>query len=127
MTTPDIQLLMEAADLSIKQFEKDIWYGRGVAAQLNEAQERGFKGQAGDLTVMVFTIAGRVMITFTDELGDTLTLMTEDGSMEPRMGLHTRTIALGDIHDWLERAAAGWTTLEPASDVTLDVIAALRS
>ncbi len=119
MTADEYDLIRPA----IKQFERDVWFGKGLFEHVNGTTKRGQSGMAGGLKVLVWTCAGRTMITFHDDQGDWLSLMVAEDSRTPTMGLHMRSIEPETIEQWLYRVNANWSGVKDDDGVTLDILA----
>ena len=109
----------------IKTFEERIWFG-GLSEIVRESNNRGHRGTCGDLEVMLWSMAGRTMITLRDENGRWLSLMVATDDDRSTMGLHERSIDVPLIDKWLRHVADfwDWTGVVPDDSVTLDSVEA---
>jgi hypothetical protein len=107
---------------AIKDFEKRVWFG-GLKKYINAHDARGHRTDIEHLTIMMFSLAGRTMITFRDAGDNWLSLMVATDPESPSMGLHERSISPDTIIEWLEFAAANWQAPSQDDKVMLDVLA----
>lgn len=107
----------------IKTFEERIWFS-GLSEIVRESNKRGHRGTCGDLEVMLWSMAGRTMITLRDIKGRWLSLMVATDEDESTMGLHERSIDVLLIDEWLRHVADfwDWTGIVPDDSVTLDIL-----
>jgi hypothetical protein len=86
----DIQLATTKIQLKLKEFEKKVWFN-GLQNKVNASKARGLsaKPKGNDLDnfcVLVYSMAGRVMITIEDD-HCSVTAITSDTGSESCMGL----------------------------------------
>ena len=123
---------------TITKFEDTIWFGK-VAEYIRASEYRGFKGQAGNLTVMMYRMLARVMITIQDQgSGEWVTLMVaenepseEDIKLMPMlkkhtMGLHMTSLRADMANEFINHAIDNWTTITNDPKVKLDILAAMQ-
>lgn len=83
----ELQIIFERLEQAITRFERIVWFG-GVQAYCQQASIKGHSMQADQVKVLLYAIAGRALITLSD--GDeSITLITEEDSSRPRMGLQS--------------------------------------
>lgn len=99
-------------DLLIKNFEHTVWFG-GLQKLAQDSPTKGLKGS----NVLVYTIAGRAMITLQGN-GCQVSLLTEEDAETPKMGLRsivgTVGQAVGLMRNAIERQES--ENLEIVSD-----------
>jgi hypothetical protein len=70
----------------VKQFDREVWLA-GFGRDYMDLPERGYEAPFGDTTIMLYCMAGRVMLTFNIDGGNSqFTLLTDDAVSEARMG-----------------------------------------
>ena len=105
------KLANETASIQVhvREFERRTWFGAdGIRAHLDKHMERGERLDHGDLCLLTYVMAGRIMITM-ESPEASLTLITTDEKDEtPRMGIQGISATEGQAHGLLEMAEAAW-------------------
>lgn len=70
----------------VKAWEQAVWFG-GLQKYYRKSKDRGHAARAGDLKMLVWGCAGRVMVTLHRD-DDSVTVLCDESSTEPRSGLH---------------------------------------
>jgi hypothetical protein len=126
---------VELARPMITKFENEIWFGKNLMEFIRESEYRGFSGQAGNLTILMYRILARVMITIQDQgTGHWVTLaVCEEPPIESSpmlkknsMGLHMSSIDGAKICEFVSHAIDNWTSVKNDDKVKLDVLAAMQ-
>lgn len=110
---------------AIKEFDNTVWL-KGLGRQFMALPTRGARlslsihGQ----TVLLYTLAGRVLITVKWEHTGEFTLITDDALSEPRMGLQSinnlsATTTINDLREMVQAFQCGELTIVPDKEVGL--------
>lgn len=106
----------------IKRFESNVWFPK-LFEQVNATTCRGQSGKAGDKSILLWTCAGRTMITIRDAQGSWMSLMVAEDSKEPTMGLHETAIDICQMVSWMRDVEQFWEGVRDCDSVTLDILA----
>jgi hypothetical protein len=108
----------------MKAFESEVWFGGGLQGQVQATDERGLSLKQDDLSALVYSIAGRTLITLSDtEKGSMVTLITAEDEKERRMGIQSvdatapDAVALIDKMRGLNRS--GRAHFSPDADIAI--------
>ncbi len=85
-----IRASLDALRDDVKTFEREVWF-QGLQKTVQQARTKGLSGGVvpsalGPLKVMAYAMAGRAMVTI-DGPECSVTVITEEDSRSPRMGL----------------------------------------
>ena len=104
----------------IKRFEQVVWFGQ-LFRHVNSTACRGQVGEVDGLSILIWTCAGRTLITIRDAGGDWLSLMVAtDQSAKSTMGLHQRSVDDVRLIEWLYRVMHFWHGVVDSDAVSLD-------
>lgn len=92
----------------IKLFEERVWFG-GLQAENRECHTKGMSMVHDGMSLLVFSMAGRTMITIQDDDGD-VTLIADETSGEPTMGLQGVHGTESKAAELMGRAEAAWVS-----------------
>jgi|SRR5690606_142111 len=119
--------LLLSLNKKIKDYEARVW-SNGLQDIVEKDPNRGMIGSLRDsASLMTYVLAGRVMTTFQDKDGNTLTTLAGEGEKPSRMGLHGIDGSIQHALDLLDLACDVWEKKELVmgvdNEVTLDVLA----
>lgn len=107
----------------IRSFATDVWEPI-LAESVEAAPERGMCGQAGDVQLLTYVLAGRVMLTF-GSADCYVSTVAEEKGRPSRMGLQGIDGTIGQAIDLIntvrEAILAGEFQMQSSKDVHLDV------
>lgn len=105
------ELMKEDADFRphVKRFERVVWYGK-LFEHVNGTNARSQKGTADGLNVLVWTCAGRTLITIRDNQDDWLSLIVaEDSGERFTMGVQAMSVSMSTAIQWMQRVGNNLT------------------
>lgn len=105
----------------IRRFEVNVWEGCGLARQVRAMPCSGMRGQAGKLDVLLFTSAGRTLITLRDAAGSWCSLVVAQHSDEATMAIHSRCIDDATLCEWLPYVTNHWAGVQDDPTVTCNL------
>jgi hypothetical protein len=82
----EIEEYREDLKKDCKRLEKEVWFN-GLQKLLSKTTKKGISAKFDHVSVLTYCICARCMITLESEDGYSLTLITEEDSQEPRMGI----------------------------------------
>lgn len=116
----------------VKDFERDVWFKGGLQEHVQKQTDRGLKAETTEFEALLFSSAGRVLITLTDtESKESITLITaEDEKPYARreltgsedmgpMGIQGLDCTEDAALYLLELAMANFPTAVPAPNVSI--------
>ncbi|MDB5264558.1 MAG: hypothetical protein JWN64_129 [Parcubacteria group bacterium] len=86
-------------DRLIEQFVS-VAYNQGLRSRIDRSQSRGMSGMFGDVKLMTYVMAGRVMLTFNRKKTSVSLLASEDGA--PCMGLQSLSGTFPEVRDVIQ-------------------------
>lgn len=95
---------------------------RDIRKICEKSKTRGLKAKYNDVTIMLYSMAGRIMVTLTNAAGDSVTLLggEEDSPRSNQMaGLHTMFGDTDKALDMLEIATHYWYKFHDRDGSTL--------
>lgn len=99
----------------IKVFERDVWF-MGLQEIVRAARVRGMSFSTETHKVLTYTMAGRAMITISNEAQNSVTLITEEDAISPRMGMGIEATE-AEATQLISAAIEAWKSgLRPESD-----------
>ena len=121
----EVKLDYEAIREAITAFDRRVWFGAGLQAYVQNATKKGHRCQSAEqIDILLYAIAGRVLITFRDLRSESeITLITGEDETTPRMGMQsinaTRDEALRYIQGALRLAEVGGLQFVPYEKVSI--------
>jgi hypothetical protein len=111
-------LLLEALTQKVREFDQSVW--SDLHGIVNECPTRGMSFRTPGFSLLTYTMAGRVMLTFEDPISSVTTL-TADGEGAGRMGLQgidsTFTHAINLLDTAMTLFQDGKIKLEPDTKI----------
>jgi hypothetical protein len=122
----DLAKLIQAQNLihnAIKVFESRVWF-KGLQSYIQKARWKGHSAVTSDLKVLMYAIAGRVMITMENpSTHASVTIITDEDSSKDCMGLQgidsTLSDALGLLEQAIKRYDQGELNFNPDNEVSI--------
>lgn len=104
----------------VKRFDMEVWLS-GFGKDYMDRPERGYEAPFGGTTVMVFSLAGRVMLTFNLKSGSEFTLITDDSLTVSRMGVQSLHVTeeemARELTDIIEAFQSGGVGIQHNPDI----------
>lgn len=87
----EAKLDYEAIQEAITAFDRQVWFGAGLQEYVQNATKKGHRCQSAEqIDILLYAIAGRVLITFRDLRNESeITLITGKDETTPRMGMQS--------------------------------------
>jgi len=123
LATLQIKLDYEAIQDAITAFDRQVWFGAGLQEYVQNATKKGHQcRQAEQIDILLYVIAGRVLITFHDLKNESeLTLITGEDDTTSRMGMQsinaTKDEALHFLQGAIRLAEAGALQFTPEEHI----------
>jgi hypothetical protein len=107
---------------AVKRFEKDAWFGGLQKFITDEKDYSGHSGEADGVKMLTMCSAARWMATISDEkTGDNVTVITEEKSPKPRMGMQSVAATAENAVRLLDFAREHWRDLSLKPDAAVSI------
>lgn len=119
----DVNRSIERLRVLIRQFDNDVWFG-GLQEYVRAAKVHGHSTLISTtLQALLYVMAGRVMITLAASSGESITLITDETSSVPCMGVQGIRATEEQAEGMLSAAITAWKSgvcqFKPDSDVSM--------
>jgi len=116
----EVRASYERIKMRVKYLERSWWLG-AVQQMIDASSQRGWRADHALLTMLVWSCAGRTMVTLERHDGDHITLIAATSETGSTMGVQgiqaTETTALAILDDAIRAHEAGALTLVPDDKV----------
>ncbi len=114
----EVKASYERVVASVRSFERDVWFS-GLQSVVRRCKSSGMSMAHEGLAVLLYSMAGRIMITIQDGVGD-VTLIADETSKESTMGVQGTHSTESQAVDLIERATEAWNAgVRPTPDRTI--------
>lgn len=96
---PEYMGVSEQLDALIDQFVSAV-YNKGLRSRIDRSRSSGMSGKFGDVKLMTYVMAGRVMLTFNRKSTSVSLVASEDGA--PCMGLQSLSGTYPEVRDVIQ-------------------------